>query len=69
MIAIGRQEIPEDLASSHGKRVGILVVAYNAVTTLSGVLERIPAAVWRNVEQWRCSTTPARIPPMPWRWG
>src|SRR5215472_10185182 len=41
----------EHLAFNHGKRIGILIVAYNAVTTLSQVLKRIPAAVWDNVEQ------------------
>jgi glycosyltransferase involved in cell wall biosynthesis len=41
----------EQLAFNHGKRIGILIVAYNAVTTLSQVLKRIPAAVWDNVEQ------------------
>ena len=41
----------EQLAFNHGKRVGILIVAYNAVTTLSQVLKRIPTAVWANVEQ------------------
>jgi len=33
------------------KRIGILVVAYNAVTTLSKVLRRIPAKVWDLVEE------------------
>lgn len=41
----------EQLAFNHGKRIGILIVAYNAVTTLSQVLKRIPAPVWANVEQ------------------
>lgn len=39
------------LADCQGKRIGILVVTYNAVTTLRKVLERIPAVVWANVEQ------------------
>jgi glycosyltransferase involved in cell wall biosynthesis len=34
-----------------GQRVGILVVTYNAVTTISKVLQRIPANVWQNVEE------------------
>lgn len=34
-----------------GKRIGIVVVAYNAVTTLSPVLKRIPQDVWENVEE------------------
>ena len=37
--------------ASHGKRIGILVVAYNAATTISKVLKRIPAEVWSNVEE------------------
>ncbi|WP_321474754.1 bifunctional glycosyltransferase/class I SAM-dependent methyltransferase [uncultured Paludibaculum sp.] len=39
------------MADCRGKRIGILVVTYNAVTTLKGVLQRIPPAVWRNVEE------------------
>ncbi len=38
-------------AFNHGRRIGILVVAYNAVTTLSKVLRRIQPEVWRNVEE------------------
>jgi 2-polyprenyl-3-methyl-5-hydroxy-6-metoxy-1,4-benzoquinol methylase len=34
-----------------GMRIGILIVAYNALTTLSKVLKRIPAAVWENIEE------------------
>lgn len=41
----------ERFAYNHGKRIGILIVTYNAVTTLSQVLRRIPAPVWKNVEQ------------------
>ncbi|HTU48094.1 MAG TPA: bifunctional glycosyltransferase/class I SAM-dependent methyltransferase [Bryobacteraceae bacterium] len=44
------EETPER-ASSCGKRIGILIVAYNALTTLSQVLRRITPEVWRNVEQ------------------
>jgi glycosyltransferase involved in cell wall biosynthesis len=40
-----------ELASNRGKRIGILIVAYNAVTTLSSVLRRIPEAVRANVEE------------------
>ncbi len=40
-----------ELASNHGKRIGILIVAYNAVTTLSSVLKRIPEPVRANVEE------------------
>ena len=37
--------------ASCGKRIGILIVAYNAVTTIAKVLKRIPADVWENVEE------------------
>ncbi|NWJ46544.1 MAG: glycosyltransferase [Chloroflexi bacterium] len=33
------------------KRIGILIVAYNAVTTLAKVLDRIPQDVWEVVEE------------------
>jgi len=36
---------------SRGKRIGILIVAYNAVTTIAKVLQRIPADVWANVDE------------------
>ena len=39
------------LADCRGKRIGVLVVTYNAVTTLKSVLKRIPPAVWDNVEE------------------
>jgi 2-polyprenyl-3-methyl-5-hydroxy-6-metoxy-1,4-benzoquinol methylase len=39
------------LADNHGKRIGILIVTYNAVTTLTRVLKRITPNVWRNVEK------------------
>lgn len=38
-------------ADSRGKRIGILIVAYNALTTLGKVLRRITPDVWQNVEQ------------------
>ena len=38
-------------AFNHGKRIGVLVVTYNAVTTLSKVLRRIPEEVWQNIEE------------------
>lgn len=41
----------EETAFNRGKRIGILIVTYNAVTTLSRVLDRIPQPVWKNVEQ------------------
>ncbi len=43
--------LTEELARNHGKRIGIFIVTYNAVTTLAKVLKRIPAAVWQNVEE------------------
>ncbi len=44
------EETPER-AGNCGKRIGIFIVAYNALTTLSKVLKRITPEVWRNVEQ------------------
>jgi 2-polyprenyl-3-methyl-5-hydroxy-6-metoxy-1,4-benzoquinol methylase len=38
-------------AACGGKKIGILVVAYNAVTTLTKVLRRIPADAWENVAE------------------
>lgn len=38
-------------ADNHGKKIGVLVVAYNAVTTLAKVLNRIPAETWENVAE------------------
>ncbi|NJR64236.1 MAG: methyltransferase domain-containing protein [Leptolyngbyaceae cyanobacterium CRU_2_3] len=38
-------------ADNKGKRIGILIVAYNAVTTLAQVFRRIPQDVWENVEE------------------
>ena len=38
-------------AASQGKRIGILIVTYNAVTTLTKVLKRITPNVWKNVEE------------------
>lgn len=49
-----RQNALEDTAEragNRGKRIGIFIVAYNAITTLSKVLKRITPEVWRNVEQ------------------
>ncbi|MBM3786593.1 MAG: glycosyltransferase [Acidobacteria bacterium] len=42
---------PPELADARGKRIGILIVAYNAATTLAKVFRRIPDIVWRNVEE------------------
>ena len=39
------------LADALGKRIGILVVTYNAAGTLLPVLKRITPNVWRNVEE------------------
>jgi 2-polyprenyl-3-methyl-5-hydroxy-6-metoxy-1,4-benzoquinol methylase len=41
----------ERLADNCGKRIGILIVAYNALTTLAPVLHRITPEVWKNVEE------------------
>jgi 2-polyprenyl-3-methyl-5-hydroxy-6-metoxy-1,4-benzoquinol methylase len=38
-------------AENRGKRIGILIVTYNAVTTLTKVLKRITPNVWNNVEE------------------
>jgi 2-polyprenyl-3-methyl-5-hydroxy-6-metoxy-1,4-benzoquinol methylase len=38
-------------ADNRGKRIGILIVTYNAVTTLTKVLKRITPNVWKNVEE------------------
>jgi glycosyltransferase involved in cell wall biosynthesis len=40
-----------ELADNRGKRIGILIVTYNAVTTVTRVLKRITPAVWKNVEE------------------
>src|SRR5260370_25862162 len=39
------------LAENHGKRIGILILTYNAVGTLTKVLKRITPNVWKNVEE------------------
>ena len=44
------EESPER-ADNCRKRIGIFIVAYNALTTLSKVLKRITPDVWQNVEQ------------------
>src|SRR5262245_65042501 len=48
-------EQPADTAEARadnlGKRIGILIVAYNAVSTLAGVFRRIKPEVWKNVEE------------------
>ncbi len=44
-------EINPAIADCRGRRVGILIVTYNAVSTLIPVLKRIPPMVWENVEE------------------
>ncbi len=44
-------EVADEIAASHGQRIGIFIVTYNAVTTLAKVLNRIPAVVWKNVTE------------------
>lgn len=41
----------DEIAQNRGKRIGIFIVTYNAVTTVAKVLRRIPAAVWNNVAE------------------
>src|SRR5581483_10936512 len=43
--------IPAQRADNRGKRIGIFIVAYNALTTLDKVLKRITPEVWQNVER------------------
>ncbi|MEA5471673.1 bifunctional glycosyltransferase/class I SAM-dependent methyltransferase [Spirulina sp. 06S082] len=38
-------------ADNQGKKIGILIVAYNAVDTLAKVFKRIPQNVWNNVKE------------------
>ena len=40
-----------ETALAHGKRIAILIVAYNAASTLLTVLKRITPNVWRNVSE------------------
>src|SRR5690242_19504991 len=47
----GLMQNEAELAKCHGKRIGILIVAFNAVTTLAKVLKRITPNVWQNVEE------------------
>src|SRR5437764_2542617 len=49
-----RQNVLEETparADKRGKRIGIFIVTFNAVTTLNKVLRRITPDVWRNVEE------------------
>ena len=45
--------LPDDaaLADCQGKRIGILIVTCNALSTLAAVLKRITPHVWQNVEE------------------
>jgi len=49
--SIGPQITEPHLAASLGMRIGILIVAYNAVGTLLDVLRRIPRVVWDQIEE------------------
>jgi 2-polyprenyl-3-methyl-5-hydroxy-6-metoxy-1,4-benzoquinol methylase len=50
--AFAPRTAPQDAkAFNHGKKIGILVVTYNAVTTLTKVLKRIPDDAWDNVAE------------------
>ncbi|HLW76631.1 MAG TPA: methyltransferase domain-containing protein [Bryobacteraceae bacterium] len=40
-----------ELADCRGKKIGILIVTYNALTTLTKVLKRISPNVWANVAE------------------
>src|ERR1039457_6523901 len=52
LAAVAQGSLLDDtaLAGNCGKRIGILIVTYNAVTTLKKVLKRITPNVWKNVE-------------------
>ncbi|MCU1239109.1 MAG: glycosyl transferase, family 2 [Candidatus Solibacter sp.] len=43
--------VDPSIADCEGKRIGILIVTYNATSTLVSVLKRIPPSVWSNVEE------------------
>lgn len=49
--ATGPLQDDSKVAGNNGKRIGILIVAYNALTTLEKVLKRITPNVWKNVEE------------------
>jgi 2-polyprenyl-3-methyl-5-hydroxy-6-metoxy-1,4-benzoquinol methylase len=50
-VAPGSSTREAQRAGNCGKRIGILVVAYNAVSTLANVFKRITPQVWENVEE------------------
>jgi 2-polyprenyl-3-methyl-5-hydroxy-6-metoxy-1,4-benzoquinol methylase len=47
----GPKPSQHELVASRGMRIGILIVAYNAVGTLVSVLRRIPHSVWEQIEE------------------
>ncbi len=51
LLSSGSSAVSQKSVSNAGKRIGILIVAYNAVGTLANVLRRIPPEVWENVEE------------------
>lgn len=51
MRAVADPVLSPSIADNRGKRIGVLIVAYNALTTLAKVLDRIPQDVWDNVEE------------------
>jgi 2-polyprenyl-3-methyl-5-hydroxy-6-metoxy-1,4-benzoquinol methylase len=51
LLAESGNTLSDTLAPNCGKRIGIFIVTYNAVTTLAKVLKRIPPTVLRNVEE------------------
>jgi 2-polyprenyl-3-methyl-5-hydroxy-6-metoxy-1,4-benzoquinol methylase len=48
---INRLQDDSTLADCKGLRIGVLIVTYNAVTTIPKVLKRITPNVWNNVEE------------------
>ena len=42
---------PSVSSDKRGRRIGVLIVAYNAITTVSAVLKRIPPDVWEMIEE------------------
>ena len=50
-VEVGKERASAAPAESTQKRIAIFIVAYNAVSTLKNVLDRIPAEVWDKVEE------------------
>ncbi|MDA8561855.1 bifunctional glycosyltransferase/class I SAM-dependent methyltransferase [Gammaproteobacteria bacterium] len=48
---INEEDKLQNISDNRGKKIGILIVAYNAVSTLGSVFKRIPEDVWSNVEE------------------